>query len=170
MNRTNLLVDVSIFLAFIIAMEPRFSGVPVHEWLSVALAATVVVHLLLHWQWIVSVGGKFFRKLWHASRLKFVVDSLLFVAFVGIMMSGIMISKSFLPTLGVQIQTGQVWRQLHTLSADAGMLLVGLHFALSWNWIVAMLKRYLVAPVARLLPVFRQQPGAVAASHDEVSA
>jgi hypothetical protein len=170
MNRTNLLVDASIFLAFIVAMEPRFSGVPVHEWLSVALAATVVIHLLLHWQWIVSVGAKFFKKLWHTSRLKFVVDTLLFVAFTGIMMSGILISKSFLPTLSIQVQAGGAWRQLHSLSANAGILLVGLHFALSWNWIVMAVKRFAFAPLARLVPSFRRQPGMAAVTHDEVSA
>jgi hypothetical protein len=73
------------------------------------------------------------------------------------MLSGVMISKSFLPTLGVQIQTGQAWRQLHSLSTTAGMWLVGLHFALSGNWIIAALKRYLVAPLARLVPVFHRQ-------------
>lgn len=94
MNKTNLWIDTGIFAAFLVAMEPRFSGVAVHEWLSLALAGTIIVHLLLHWKWISSVLLRFFKKLWHSSRLKFVIDTLLFTAFVGVMASGIVISRS----------------------------------------------------------------------------
>jgi hypothetical protein len=151
MNKTNLLVDTGIFIAMLVAMEPRFSGVAIHEWLSLALAATIVVHLLLHWKWIVEVGGRFFRKLWHSSRLKFGIDVLLFVDFIAVMLSGILISRVALPALGISLgQVSGTWRQLHSLSADAVILLVGLHFALSWGWVVSTEKRLVVAPVAGL--------------------
>jgi hypothetical protein len=151
MNKTNLLVDTGIFIAMLVAMEPRFSGVTIHEWLSVALAATIVVHLLLHWKWIIEVGGRFFRKLWHSSRLKFVVDALLFVDFIAVMLSGLLISRAVLPTLGISLgQVGMSWRSLHSLSADAVILLVGLHFALSWGWVVSTVKRLVIAPVVWL--------------------
>ncbi len=42
-NRTKLLLDIGTFLAFLITMDPRFSGLAVHEWLSIALAATIVL-------------------------------------------------------------------------------------------------------------------------------
>lgn len=170
MNKTNLLIDTGIFLAFVVAMEPRFSGIAIHEWLSVALAAAVIAHLALHWKWIVGVGARFFKKLWHTSRLKFVVDCALFVAFITLMLSGLLISKSVLPALGIQAQASQVWRMLHSASADLSMLLVGLHFALNWDWVVRMLKRSLGDPLARVLR-FRQaaRPAAVAVpvSHDD---
>lgn len=159
MNKTNLIVDSAIFLAFLVAMEPRFSGLVVHEWLSLALAAAIVAHLLLHWKWIIQVGGQFFKKLWHSSRLKFVVDLLLFVAFTSVMMSGIMISRSVLPTLGLEISSGHAWRQVHSLSANLGILLVGLHVALSWKWIVTAMKNYVFSPLSRLFrPATRPQP------------
>jgi hypothetical protein len=142
MNKTNFLIDASVFVAFLVAMEPRFGGVAVHEWLSIALAAAILVHLLLHWKWIVSVGGRFFRNMWQNSRLRFGVDALLFAAFVGVMTSGLMISRVALPALGLQVQPGMSWRALHSLTADASILLLGVHFALSWSWIWGMLKRF----------------------------
>jgi hypothetical protein len=152
MNKTNLLIDTAIFAAFVVAMEPRFSGLPVHEWLSLALAATIVIHLLLHWKWITGIAARFFQKLWHASRLKFVVDTLLFVAFIAVMLSGILISRSALPALGLQIgQVSRSWRTLHSLSANLSILLVGLHFALNWDWVVGTVKRLVVSPLARLV-------------------
>lgn len=167
MNKTNLLVDTGIFTAFLIAMVPNLSGIAIHEWLSLALAGTIVVHLLLHWQWITGVGSRFFKKLWHTSRLKFVVDSLLFVVFVTMMLSGIMISKSILPTLGISLgQTSMIWRMLHSSAANLGILLVGLHFALNWGWVVSMFKRVLIQPLARLIRPNRT-PQPVPVSTDE---
>ena len=169
MNRTNLLIDAGIFVAFIVAMEPGFSGIPVHEWLSAALGATIIVHLLLHWNWIAAVAARFFRKLWHTSRLKFFVDALLFTAFTAVMLSGILISKAILPSLGIRVQENMLWRQLHSLTADLSILLLGLHFALSWKWVVTALKRFLVEPVVNLFKKSRQQAEPVAVSIDHES-
>jgi hypothetical protein len=35
-----------------------------HTWAGVVLIAAVVVHLAIHWRWIVNVTGKVFRSLW----------------------------------------------------------------------------------------------------------
>lgn len=59
--KTNLWVDVVIFLAFLLALDPRTTGIAIHEWLSLAAAGAAIVHLLLHWQWIVEVTRRFFR-------------------------------------------------------------------------------------------------------------
>lgn len=157
MNKTNLLLDSGILAAFLIAMEPKFSGVAIHEWLSLALAAVIIVHLLLHWKWITGVGARFFKKLWHVSRLKFIVDILLFVAFVGVMLSGILISRTALPALGIQMeQTSMVWRRLHSLTANLSIILVGLHFALNFGWVVSTIRRFIIEPLARLVRTNRQ--------------
>jgi hypothetical protein len=31
-NRTKLLLDIALFVAFLITMDPRFSGLAIHEW------------------------------------------------------------------------------------------------------------------------------------------
>ena len=51
-NKTKLVLDILIFIAFLIAMEPRSSGITIHEWLATSLIAVLVVHLLLSWDWI----------------------------------------------------------------------------------------------------------------------
>lgn len=151
MNKTNLLIDLGIFTAFLAAEEPHLTGNTIHEWLSLALAATVVVHIVFHWKWIAGVGFQFFKKLFHVSRLKFVVDVLLFIAFTAVIMSGVMISRSFLGTLGIQMAHNSSWKMVHNLSANLALLMVGLHFALNWKWVVSMLNRYTVLPIRRLL-------------------
>lgn len=150
MNKTNFLLDAGIFTAFLVALEPEVTGLEIHEWLSVALAGTLIVHLLLHWDWVIGVAKTFFRKLIHVSRLKFVVDTLLLVAMVTVMVSGLMISRTVLPALGLSLPENDTWRGLHTLSADVVLWLAALHFALNWKWVVSMFKRYVAAPIATL--------------------
>lgn len=151
MNKKNFVLDILIFAAFLVAMSPNLSGIAIHEWLSLALLGTVVVHVLLHWSWITDVGKAFFKKLWHSSRLKFFVDILVLIAFITVSLSGIMISKSALPSLGITLgQVNIAWRQLHSLSADASLLLIGLHFALNWGMVTCMFKKYVFSPLGRL--------------------
>ncbi|BAJ62830.1 DUF4405 domain-containing protein [Anaerolinea thermophila] len=150
MNKINFLLDAGIFLAFLLALEPELTGLEIHEWLSVALAGTLILHLFLHWDWVVGVLKTFFCKLIHISRLKFVVDALLLVAMIAVMVSGLMISRVVLPVLGLTVPENQDWRMLHTLSADLVLWLTALHFALNWKWVVSMIKRYVVAPIASL--------------------
>lgn len=151
--KTNLYVDLGIFAAFLVVFEPALTGVTIHEWFSLAFAAAIVVHLLLHWNWIVSVTVKFFRKLWHTSRLNYVLNVLLLAAFVAIMLSGIMISRSVAPVLGLQLGEAREWRFIHSSAANFSLLLLGLHVALHWKWIVSALKRYVFSffrrPAAR---------------------
>jgi hypothetical protein len=147
MNKKNLFLDLGILGLFLIIMEPSITGISLHEWIGVAFAGTIIVHLLLHWKWIVTVGRKFFKKLLHVSRLKFMVDSLLFIAFTTVMMSGIMISRNISSTLGIQMVSSPVWRMLHSASANGTLILVGLHFALNWSWVVSMVKRHVVSPL-----------------------
>lgn len=166
-NKTNLIVDFGIFAAFLVAFEPSLTGISIHEWLSIALAAAVVIHLLLHWKWITGVLRRFFRQLLHTSRLKFVVDFLLFTAFVTVMLSGLLISRSVLPTLGLSAVEGHGWRGLHSLSANLSLGLVALHFALNWQWVVRMISRYVFSPLRGFFPRQAPQPSVVEVHIDQ---
>jgi hypothetical protein len=100
-TKTNLVLDLAIFTAFLVASNPHLTGNTIHEWLSISFAAAIITHLLFHWDWIVKVGSEFIKKLFHQSRLNFIVDSLFFIAMTGSMLSGLMISKDILSTLGI---------------------------------------------------------------------
>jgi hypothetical protein len=150
-NKTNLLIDIGIFGVFLVAANPDLTGLAVHEWLGAAFAGTLIVHLLMHWRWIVNVTLRFFQMLFHNSRLQYVVDLLLFIAFTTVMMSGLMISRIVLPSLGIALTRNQAWVPLHSLSANATLALVAVHTALHWSWIVKNIKRFLIDPVTGLL-------------------
>ena len=145
-SKTNLLVDLLSFITLLLVLEPAVTGIAIHEWLRLAFFGAIVIHLLLHWKWIVTVGRKFFVKLFHSSRLQFVVDVLLFVVFITAMLSGILISREILRVFNIQIFANFTWRTVHSLSANLTFFLVALHFALHWDWIVTTTKRYLISP------------------------
>lgn len=158
MTRKNFFLDLAIFLAALVAFEPRASGLPIHEWLSFALGIALLVHLLWHWEWIISVGKRYFKRLFHLSRLKFVVDFLFLTAFVLVMLSGLLISRSILPTLGIETDPRSIWRPLHSLSADLSLLLLAIHLGLNWDWIVCTVKRYLWLPLSQRLSASPSRP------------
>lgn len=140
-NLTNLLLDSVSFVAFLLATAPHFTGMAIHEWLSLALGAALVTHLLLHWSWIVAVTTRFFGAATWNARLNYLLNALLFVAFTVALFTGLMISEVALPLFGVQLSHDGLWEQLHRLASDACVILIGLHVALHWRWIVNTTRR-----------------------------
>ena len=61
-NAVNLVVDLVIFLIFLVVEAPKFSGLPVHEWLGIAIGVGALTHVLLHWSWIIEISKRFFGK------------------------------------------------------------------------------------------------------------
>lgn len=144
-NRTliNFALDGAVFVAFLVAMAPRFSGIAIHEWLSIAFGAAIVVHLLLHWEWIVAVTRHLFSRAQWSARVNYALNLLLFIAMVVVILTGLLISEAALPMIGIEAPRGGVWRPLHTISADLTVFIVGLHLALHWDWIARTAGRLL---------------------------
>jgi hypothetical protein len=155
-TKVDLLVDVAIFVAFLITTAPRFSGIAIHEWLSLAFGAAIIVHLLLHWQWISGVTKRFFGKVQSSARINYLLNTLLFIDVTLIIFTGLMISQVALPVLGLQTERGGTWRVLHSLTSDIAVILTGAHVALHWSWIVKTIKRYLLDPIFKRRPARSQ--------------
>jgi len=142
-NKVNLWLDILLALAFVVDLEFRFTGLTIHEWLGVVLGIVFIIHIILHWSWIVSITKTFFRKLWHDSRLNYVLNWLLFIDMALIIVTGIGISR----TLGLNLSLGQQvmrnFEQLHRLGANFSLMIVGFHVALHWKWMAQFSKQYL---------------------------
>jgi hypothetical protein len=151
MNRTNLLIDIGLLTAFLISSSPHFTGNLIHEWLGVALAAALIAHILLHWNWIVCIGARYIKNLWHISRLQFLVDILIFASFIVLMTTGLMMSKSVLMAIGIQVaRAGHSVKIIHSAASNVAVILTGVHVALHWKWIVCAIQTTILAPVRNL--------------------
>lgn len=140
-NKTKILLDLGTFAAFLIVMDPRTSGIAIHEWLAFALAATIIIHLLLNWTWLVETTKRVFIGKLNGSRWNYIINWLLFFDGILIMLSGFMISESVAPLLGIALPKNFTWRGIHELSTNLSLLLMGLHVAMHWNWIKTTFKR-----------------------------
>jgi hypothetical protein len=157
-TKTNLAIDCAILIAFLVVNNPALTGLAVHEWFAIAAGLVLIVHVLFHWDWVVNITKTYFKKLIHESRFNYIVNALLFIAYIIVFLSGLMISRNVMQTLGIRLPASPAWREFHSLSANLALLLTGLHFAMHWKWIVSATKRYVLAPIHSLVrrPVMRQ--------------
>jgi hypothetical protein len=137
----NFWLDILIFLAFVIDMNVRLTGLVIHEWLGLGLGAVMLIHLLFHWEWIVCTVKKLLKAMSGLHRFKSILDIILFLDFVILGMTGVMISEVVVASLGIQTARNAFWRWLHIASADWAIFLTGLHLAINWRWVVVTLKR-----------------------------
>ncbi len=147
-NKLNLFVDLAIFLAFLVVEAPHFSGLPAHEWLGIAIGVGVITHVLLHWQWIIEISRRFFGKAQVLARINYLLNLLLFITITTIIFTGLMISQTVMPLLGITVSQNHMWRGVHTTAASIFIGLVALHVALHWQWVVNLVWRPRRAPGA----------------------
>ena len=58
---TRLILDVGMLVAMILLIDPRGSGIAVHEWVGIVIAPFLIFHLMLNWPWTVQVTRKLVR-------------------------------------------------------------------------------------------------------------
>jgi hypothetical protein len=148
-TKLNLTLDIGLALLFVLSMEVYFTGLPLHELLGLFFAAGIVIHLLLHWKWIVTLTRTFFKKLLHESRFNYVLNTALAVAVITLIASGIVISETLGLNLALEDSTNLFWLTGHVLSAQLIILLIAVHIAMHWKWILANSKKYLFRSPAK---------------------
>jgi hypothetical protein len=141
--RLDIGLDATLLAAYVLAYSFGFTGQEVHEWLSLALAAVLIVHLTLHWDWVLRTTQRLWRR-GARRRLVWLVDLLLLVSMTLCVLSGVLVSQYALPALGVHLTAGSNWSHVHDLTAQLTLALVAAHVALSWQW-VARVGRQLAA-------------------------
>jgi len=150
-NRTKRLfvVDAIAALLFVLVMNVPLTGVPIHEWLGIAIAAALTAHLVQHADWVATTSRRFFARTSLQNRLNYLLMVGLFTGFASITVSGLLISESALPWLGYQPQASDFWLWLHLSSVGWVVALVAIHIAMNWKWIVNATNRLVFDPLER---------------------
>lgn len=147
--RVNWWLDLALFGVLMLSLSPTLTGLVIHEWLGLSLAGGALIHLLLHWNWVVATLRRLLQKLPGLTRFSLVLNLLLFITFTVVAFTGLLISREALPFFGLTLPGGRVWEGLHRQAADLLLCLAGLHVAVHWQWILNALKRYLVNPLLK---------------------
>ena len=142
-SRRNLYLDIGLAVLFVTMMEVYFTGVPLHEWLGLLLAALFTLHIIWHWRWVVSITKTFFKNVLHESRLNYVLNAALLADMALLTVSGIVLSRSLGFQMGLSSTTFLTWQTIHALSAQFSLILIGLHVGLHWRWILTNARKYL---------------------------
>jgi len=137
-------LDASLFLAFVLLLSPRLTGLPVHEWLGLAFLLPVLVHLLLSWEWIAGAVRRAAAPRRMRDAVNLSLNLCLFVSTAVVIVSGVVISQAALPWLGVPTINDQVWRLMHNRWTTWMYVSAGAHIAMNWRWIATAARRYLV--------------------------
>jgi len=138
-NKLNLYLDLALLIAFAIEMEEHFSGLHNHELLGLAFGLAFLIHIALHWNWVVSITRHFFSKVFHESRLNYILNLALFADMVMVVITGVLISR----TIGLSLGHSEALETLHRLTSYLSLVIVSLHVALHWKWIVTHAQKYL---------------------------
>jgi hypothetical protein len=63
-TRLDFWLDALLLAAYTLAYSLGFTGIATHEWLGIGLGAALLVHLTLHWDWVVRTTRKLLRPSW----------------------------------------------------------------------------------------------------------
>lgn len=136
-------LDVAMLVSMAVLIDPRASGIAVHEWLGIIIAPVIIFHLTLNWGWILATTKKLLGRLPTETRLNQVLDLILFALMAVAVWSGVEISESALPAMGFREQVSFSWREIHEVSSNLSLIVVGVHAALHWKWVVRTTRRIL---------------------------
>ncbi|MBN2006568.1 MAG: DUF4405 domain-containing protein [Anaerolineae bacterium] len=142
-TQVNLFLDFALTIAFLVLLQPFHSGLLIHEWLGLALGGAIVVHMALHWRWIVALTKKFSGKVPAQSRIYYVLDAMLLITFLIILISGILISEVALPIFALR---GTIWLvvgSVHEYVSYLTLALLVIKLALHWKWITHAVEQYI---------------------------
>ena len=139
----------------------RHTWLDIHQWVGLILLAGVATHLAFHWKWVVCVSARYFGSLARQARLNFSLNILLFVAFVLVSLSGLLVwlvlpgggyrggrNPFFNATwLGL---TRHDWNELHLWAGLAMIVIIAVHLALHWRWLICAARRYARVDLGRI--------------------
>ena len=141
-TRLDFWFDAVLLVGFTLAYSYSFTGIGIHEWLGIGLGAALLLHLTLHWDWVLRETRRLLRPR-GPDKLIWVVNLALLLAMTLCVASGIVISRVALPQVGIYTLGGPFWERLHILSAEVTLGLVPVHVALRWRWILRVGRRLL---------------------------
>ena len=134
-----IVIDVLMTLGLLFLMGYQFWGDAAHEWAGAGMFLLFILHHVLNGNWYKSL----FKGRYTPSRIfQVAVDLLVFLAMIGLMVSGIMLSNHVFSFLN--IHGGMSFaRLLHMAASHWGFVLMALHLGLHWGIFLGLAKKAL---------------------------
>jgi hypothetical protein len=131
----------------IVLLFERATWSDIHTWTGVFMILTLMIHLPLHWKWVVNMTRRMVKnmtgqspKLNNRSRFNVFIDALVALSFLVVALSGVYLL--FVPggpnaalTDPMILFSRTTWDLIHTWSGVVVILAGLIHFAIHWGWV-----------------------------------
>ncbi len=128
-----IIIDVIMTAAFMLLMGYQFWGEKAHEWIGAEMFTLFIAHNILNIGWYKTL----FKGKYSPARIfRLAVNILVFVDMLGLMISGIIMSRYVFAFVG--ISGGMSFaRSLHVIASHWGFVLMSLHLGMHWSMVIS---------------------------------
>lgn len=131
MKRNRVLFDIAVLAVYLVAANPALTGIPVHEFLGLGAFALITAHI------VASADGLSGRG--RAGRL--LLNAVLLLSLATCAVSGVMVSGTVLPSLGLYATGYHFWDPLHAVAAKVLLAALLVHVVVRAPAVLAVLRR-----------------------------
>ncbi len=133
-NRFKFSYDIGLAAIFMLLFAPEMTSLVFHEVVGIVLVGAIFAHLLLNKSWISGMTKKLFSKsIKGRAKFSYILNVILLIDMLVITISGLLVSEILFPNF--RYASGFNWLALHIVSSFIGLVTVGIHIGLHWNWI-----------------------------------
>ncbi len=134
------ILNIMMVIMFLLLMNYRFT----HNFLHEIIGAIILLLALWHNKLNISWYKTFFNGKQNIRRIMVAIINILFVlSFVVVMISGLLISRSLIPSLAVHGSSTILWHQIHQVSAYICFITIGIHLGFHWKMLWIRLQHWL---------------------------
>ena len=136
MKKIKIIIDILMYLLFIILMGHHITENLIHEILGTTLFVLFIIHHVLNYKYYKTIfKGKYTSK----RVLTLIIDLLLFISIIGMIISAINISSDVFSFLNIPTK---IWgRKLHMVSTSWGFVLMSVHVGMHLNILINKLNK-----------------------------
>ncbi len=153
--KKKLILDIIMTLIFISLMKITFTGALFHEILGIVIFLLFILHKKFNIKWIKNIPKRFFKKDTSLmTKIEVTLNLLIFINVIGILISGLLISKELLGFLDFPINKPLVSSIHHSLSYITLILIgihLGFHLKIIFHKINKKLKTKNIKPYTKIL-------------------
>lgn len=130
----------------LVILFTRHTWDDLHTWSGVAMVMIVVIHLSLHWHWVVNMTRRMLKEIFTRSttlnsrgRFNLGINIIIGLGFLVTALSGLyflFVPGNHNAADPVFLFYRQTWDILHTWSGVVLILAAVIHFAIHWNWVI----------------------------------
>lgn len=134
-----LILDALMFVVIWVVMEYKLTGNLVHEILGVLLILAFLLHVLVNRKYYLVMAKQLFRSGTKAkNRVSYIVNVVLLAATVVMVVSSVVISRDLFAFLGITVDSGMLWRNIHVLCAVTMLVCVFVHCLLHLTMLLTL--------------------------------